>query len=310
MVDEVDEVDEVDQATESTSSAESTSSPGSVYDRRMTAIRPLTGADFPEVHRAFLEAFSDYAVPLTLSADDLREMIARRGWVPGASVGVFEGDRMVAFTLNGVGSWKGVPTGYDTGTGVVPSHRSRGLSRRMLEASYDLLRGQGARQYLLEVLQSNERAFEVYRRVGFEVTRRFQCWTCEPHDAGDRRVTPTEAIDLGAVRALFDVEPSWQNSIESLLRARAPRTTLAVFDGEALAGCAVVFANGDLPLLAVAPAHRRRGIGRSLLVSAASAAGKPLRILNVEIGYEPADRFLRACGAVETVRQYEMVRAL
>jgi ribosomal protein S18 acetylase RimI-like enzyme len=269
-------------------------------------IRPLEPGDFPLLLTTFNEAFSDYAVAFQLSADALAEMLLRRGYAPQASVGVFDGDRLVAFTLNGLGGWRGRLTGYDTGTGVVPSNRGRGLSSRMIDAATDLLRAAGARQYLLEVLQSNERAIRVYQRAGFEVTRALQCWSVDSSEASPP-LPPAAAIDWTEVARWFDVDPSWQNSIEAVGRARAPRTIYAATGGRLL-GCAVVFDNGDLPFLAVAPDARRNGFGRQLLRSA--SAGRALRVLNVDASSAAADSFLRACGATPTVAQWEMVRPL
>jgi ribosomal protein S18 acetylase RimI-like enzyme len=271
-------------------------------------VRSLVAADFDRVHAAFVEAFSDYDVPLQLSSEQLREMLRRRGWSPEASVGVFDGERLVAFTLNGLGTWEGRPTGYDTGTGVVPSHRGRGLSRTMIDAAFALLREHGAEQYLLEVLQSNERAFGVYRAAGFEVTRALQCWSVASSAEFPCEIEVTDSLDLDLLAGWFDVRPSWQNGIESMRRAAAPRVHLAAFDHGELAGGAIAFENGDLPLLAVAPAHRRRGIGRALLAAASRA--RPLRIVNVDPAGRGVAAFLTACGAEKTVAQWEMVRRL
>ncbi len=275
-------------------------------------IRSFSEDDFDAIHVAFLEAFGDYAVPIQLTPAQLREMVTRRGWDPGASVGVFDDGRLVAFTLNGLGTWQGIPAGYDTGTGVVPSHRSRGLSRTMLDESCALLRGLGVGQYLLEVLQSNARAFAIYRRSGFEVRRELQCWSFEADgDSGHERVLRQESVDWEAVRGFFDVEPSWQNSIDSVLRARAERVVLTVRSGLELEGCAVVFReSGDVPFAGVSRSARGRGIGRTLLGAAAREAVRPLRILNVDPRDAGIEAFLERCGAARTVRQWEMVRGL
>ncbi len=198
-------------------------------------------------------------------------------------------------------------TGYDTGTGVIPSHRGQGLSRQMLEASIDRLRAHGAVQYLLEVLQSNGRAFRIYRDAGFEVTREFQCWSVGAGDPADA-LTPLTTVDWQLVSTFFDVAPSWQNSIDSIRRAAAPRSIVGVDEGERLIGCAVVFDNGDLPLLAVERSARRRGNGRKLL--RAAAARRALRILNVDSALVDAGAFLQRCGAMKTVTQFEMLRRM
>lgn len=269
--------------------------------------RPLATDDFEMVHAAFLEAFGDYEVPFQISAEDFAEMLRRRGYEPAASVGVFDTDRLVAFTLNGLGDWNGRRTGYDTGTGVVPSHRGRGISRQMIDAACSLLRARGAEQYLLEVLQSNERAFAVYRDAGFEVTRELQCWSVGPA-SGPTIAAAVDSVAFDLVASFFDVMPSWQNSIESVGRATMPKTLFAVEKGDRLIGCAVVFENGDLPFLAVEASARRRGVGTALLTAAAN--GRSLRLVNVDASLASANSFLDRSGAKKTVAQFEMLRRL
>lgn len=265
----------------------------------MVTLRTLDDADFDTLHAAFLEAFSDYSVPFRPSPELLREMFTRRGWVPEVSVGVFEGERMVGFTANG---FDGV-TAYDTGTGVVPSHRRQGLSRRMFEFLAPILQEAGATSYLLEVIETNTAAEALYRGMGFRETRRFDCWFYEETEAAGRGArqlageTPARQED-----EWWDVEPAWQNSTASLRRAREPHLVL----GDER-GYAVVFPDsGDVPQLAVSREHRRQGIGRLLLDEARAIAGRPLRILNIDDRDEGIAAFLDACGARRFVRQIEM----
>ena len=259
-------------------------------------IRTLTAGDFEIVHAAFLEAFSDYVVPLTPSREQLLEMLTRRGWHPAASVGMFEGERMVAFTLNGVDG----DSGYDSGTGVIPSHRRHGLARTMMERSFELLRKHGCTRYVLEVIDSNTRAAELYRGLGFVESRGLQCWTF----ASDRDAVTFDGP--GTTRIAGDIEPPWQNRPASISRAREPHVTLG--DERAMA---ILFpGNGDLPHLAVRRDARRLGLGTQLLHAAAQRAGKPLRIMNVDERDEGIARFLETVGAKKMVRQLEMIRPL
>jgi ribosomal protein S18 acetylase RimI-like enzyme len=264
----------------------------------MSELRALRADDFDSVHAAFLEAFSDYVVPFALTREQLTEMLARRAYRPAASVGVFDEGRLVAFTLNGVDG----QTAYDTGTGVVPSHRRRGLGGAMLDFLLPRLREQGCTRYQLEVIASHTAAVELYRSHGFEETRGLQCWSFTDTGEGE-----TASDQEGTIHDEWcDVAPSWQNTTASIHRAR----DRYVIVGES-GGYAVLFpATGDLPQLAVQPEARRRGIGTRLLRRAAAVAGKPLRILNIDERDEGIASFLTAAGAARTVRQFEMLRTL
>jgi ribosomal protein S18 acetylase RimI-like enzyme len=260
-------------------------------------IRTLAHDDFDAIVAAFGEAFSDYVIPFNPTREQLREMLTRRGWAPHLSAGIWDGARMVAFTLNGFEH----RAAYDSGTGVVPSHRRRGLGREMMDFVLPLLREAGAGRYVLEVIESNAPALALYREVGFQERRRLQCWSYSTE------FPSPEPIARGAMHPEYcDVEPSWQNSTESIRRAQ-DRFEVVGDEG----GYAVVFpSNGDLVQLAVHPAARRRGLGTRLLRDAATIAGKPLRIINVDDGADHITMFLDAVGARRTVRQVEMERLL
>ena len=269
----------------------------------MVTFRTLAPGDFDTVVACFNEAFSDYAVSFSMSAPQLREICARRGVVFDLSVGAFDGDRLVGFTLNGFDG----QTAYDSGTGVVPSHRRKGLARAMMERIIPPLRDAGARRYLLEVIEPNTRAVALYESVGFATTRPLTCWKYERSGAGNAEIRP---IELDQVENFRDVEPSWQNSDAAIRRARDPRLILGAFDGDLLAGYAVVFPRThDLAQLAVRHTHRRRGIGSALLARAAAEAEGTLRILNVDARDDGIDAFLRR-RAEQFVRQREMALAL
>jgi ribosomal protein S18 acetylase RimI-like enzyme len=268
-------------------------------------LRPLTDEDFDSVYTAFLEAFSDYYVKMNPTREQFAEMLTRRGYFPAASAGTFDGNRLVAFTLNGVEG----PGAYDTGTGVVPSHRRHGLGRAVMERSYSLLREQQCTHYLLEVLEANVSAIALYRSGRFSESRRLQCWSFESTErqpANHLSSLEAKALDWKKCQTWWNVKPSWQNSTGSICRAREQFVVIGETDGYAI----LFPASGDLPQLAVNPGCRRQGIGTRLLRTAAVVANKPLRIMNVDDGDETVNRFLEAVGARRTLRQIEMQREL
>jgi len=257
-------------------------------------IRSLDGVGWDDLAEVFTEAFSDYAVAMRMTPAALAAMQVRRGYVASSSFGAWDGSRLVGFVL----TCRDGARVYNSGTGVAPGHRRGGLARELVER---VIASTPGAAYVLEVLEDNAKAIALYRAAGFVEVRRLQCWTY----AGEARpgaiaVDP----DLDGFAAEADVEPSWQNSMSSIRRAPEPPIVL----GDAR-GIVVVFAaSGDVPLLVVRRDARRRGHGRNLLAAAANAAGKPLRILNLDDRATGIAAFLEAAGATRTVRQLEMVR--
>ena len=265
----------------------------------MFVIRPLTGVSFDALAAAFNDAFSDYLVPMVMTPQQLAEMQTRRGYLAAASLGAFEGERIVGFVLTGIDGDRA----YNSGTGVAISHRRRGIGRELMRGVIDLLAARGSKSYQLEVIEDNVRAAELYRAAGFKERRRLQCWTFE----SDMKTTAKELAnaDLEAIAASADAELSWQNSLASIERASEPYVVL----GDER-GAAVVFPrSGDLPLLAVRREDRRQGIGSQLLRAAAKRAAKSLRILNIDDRERGIAAFMQAAGARPLVRQIEMILA-
>jgi ribosomal protein S18 acetylase RimI-like enzyme len=262
-------------------------------------IRSLKGIDYDVMAEAFNDAFSDYAIPAHYTVEYLRDLVLRRGYRPDLAVGAFDRKRLVGFVFNCLDG----DEAYNSGTGVVISHRRRGIARQLMERSIETL---PASRYVLEVIETNERAAALYRALGFEETRRFQCWTFDGRPglrpAGRAEARPT--IDL--LHSWCDMPLSWQNSVASIRRANEPYVLL----GDERGGAVVFPSNGDVPLLAVAPAHRRKGLGRALLAEAHAVAGKRLRVMNIDDREAGIAAFLERCGAQKLVRQIEMVITL
>jgi ribosomal protein S18 acetylase RimI-like enzyme len=135
-------------------------------------IKPLSGTDPEIIWNGFSKAFADYEVQINRT--QFMALIKRRGFDPDVSFAAFEGkENIIAFTLNGTGTFNGIPTAYDTGTGTVKEHRGKGLATKIFEHSLPFLNERNLKQYLLEVLQHNTGAVSVYTKLGFKVTREF-----------------------------------------------------------------------------------------------------------------------------------------
>lgn len=139
-------------------------------------IKSLEGIPFTEIHKAFTRAFIDYGLP-PMSIEQLRQMLSRRGLKQALSMGAFVDGKIVSFTLNGIDQWNGKLTAYDTGTATVKEYRGQGLARKVFNETVPVLKEAGVTQYLLEVLQHNDKAVNLYKGVGFEVTREFDYFT-------------------------------------------------------------------------------------------------------------------------------------
>ena len=286
----------------------------STYDCRF-----LSDGLFDLLHEKFLEAFSDYFIPFSLSKEQFQNHLLLNAVALESSIGCFVDGEMVGFSMNGFGDWNGRRTVYDAGTGVVPAFRRRGLSRRMFETMIPIFEERGYTQFLLEVITQNEPAVNLYESLGFGITRKLLLLEC-----GDRSNIPavwadgpeireTEVPDLATLEKLWDGSTSWQNSIEALARSRQFKTTLGAFDRDELVGY-IVYSKpfGRVAQMAVSPEHRNKGIGAKLVaaMNERTPAEHKLQVINLDSEIEDAVSLFKNLGFQERLAQYEMLREL
>ena len=281
-------------------------------------IKSLEKTDIETLVKAFEKAFADYDIQL--NADELKTMWKRRGFNSNLSFAAFEGEDIVAFTLNGAGNFNGQKMAYDTGTGTLKEYRGQGLATEIFEYSIPYLREANINHYLLEVLQHNIKAVSVYRNIGFEVTREFNYFVWKNEDINNeveniKISCSIETIDLGkhnSVSDFWDFYPSWQNSFEAINRASEDFISLGSFVDKKLVGYCVFEPNsGDVTQIAVDKLHRRKGIGSVLLHEASKLNKLPqTKLLNAETSCTSIVDFLKSKSIEITGKQYEMKKRI
>lgn len=244
--------------------------------------------------RTFCEAFSDYLVDASYMTEErIRARALKNNVDFDLSVGAFEGDSMVGFTLIGIDEWKGELAAFDAATGIVPGARGQGLVRRMFEYAAPALRTRGVGLFLLEVLKNNDRAIRAYTKAGFEIMREFACFELELAGVAHPELTGAcpvgghgesllfEKIDKGTVAtfsAYVDWQPSWENSFNAIRRIPGDLLMLGAFmRGECVGTVVYSPLFNWIMTLVVKPRFRRRGVGsglvRCLAASLSAATG-------------------------------------
>ncbi|SHJ55577.1 GNAT family N-acetyltransferase [Aquimarina spongiae] len=283
----------------------------------MITFKTLDGIDIKDIHSCFLEAFANYEVPFNITLDEFSYMLARRGCDFSMSYGAFSGNVLVGFVLNGIGIWNGIPTAYDTGTGIIPNFQGKGIAKDLFRFVIEDLVDKGQKQYLLEVIKTNTKAVQLYKELGFEVTRTYDYYVFENKDLdkvqSKQQVSVVfksiEKPDWGEITSFFSIPQSWQNNRESVERKLSHFKILQMLINETVVGYgAIEMHTGDIPLLVIHPDHRRKGLGTSLLkeLAAFSTSGM-IKMINIESSYEPFTRFFKYLQVPPGKGQYEMI---
>lgn len=279
-------------------------------------IKSLEYTDFDTLFHSFERAFADYDIHF--EKEEVRSMLTRRGYNPRLSFAAFDRGEIVAFTFNGIGTFHGIPTAYDTGTGTVKEYRGQGLAGQVFDFALPHLREAGIRQYLLEVLQNNDKAISVYRRMDFRTTGEFLCFrqTIEsirlPKAAAECTIEPVGIEFIQRSQSFADFLPSWQNSMESIIRGASGLTFLGATVGGSPAGfCVFDPATGDISQIAVSREFRRRGIATRLLQEAVQGMRTDyVKVLNIRSTDSTLPAFLESRNIPLASRQFEMVRGV
>lgn len=275
-------------------------------------IRNLEHTDFDTLFRGFEAAFFDYEIHF--NKEEVRSMLERRGYNPQLSFAAFDKDKIMAFTLNGTGMFDGILTAYDTGTGTAKEYRGQGIAGKIFTYSIPFLKEAGIRQYLLEVLQNNQKAISVYRRMNFHVTREFDCFRQSIQQVdfrggnADCTIAQTDVHAIRQAQTCCDFQPSWQNSTDSLERGASGLVCLGAFLAREMVGhCVFDVHTGDLAQIAVQGECRRKGIASRLLQEATARMKTDfIKILNIESGDRTMPAFLESKNIPLASKQFEM----
>lgn len=277
-------------------------------------IRQLTELDIPDLLNAINSAFADYIVPFQLNAAQLQFKMASENILPEWSVGIFEADRLIAFIMHGVRTAEGKIVVYNAGTGVLPEYRGQGLVGKMYDYLQPFLEENQVRQLVLEVIESNQSAIRAYEKDGFAIRRKLVCFGGELQTKS-RLSTPTSVEPLHEFlwedfQSFWDISPSWQSAIPSMDIVQP--VALGAFIDLELAGY-VLFnpVNKRIYQIAVAPQHRRKGIGTQLIAEVQQQlSNEKVKLNNMDEIAENLKLFLEKQGLTNDINQFEMVKNL
>jgi ribosomal protein S18 acetylase RimI-like enzyme len=247
-------------------------------------------------------------------------MIERRGYNPDISLGAFNENKLVAFTLNGIGDWNGELTAYDTGTGTIKEFRKQGIASRIFNESLPILRENNVTQYLLEVIKSNTGAFNLYKKAGFTVIRGFDYYISPKEKIiinpdklnKDLQIKEIKNPNYDELKTFWDFEPSWQNSIDSIKRKIDYFLILGVFENNTLSGYGIIEKHtGDIPQFAIAKQYRKKGGATTLFKHLLEYdKAESFKFVNTDADYEPFKKFAESLSFPPGLGQYEMIMKL
>lgn len=262
-----------------------------------------------EIRQSFNKAFEEYFVPIYLSAEQMAQKLMVEGYDASISPAVFSAHKPAGFILHGAGTYRGIPTAYNSGTGVLPAYRGQHLVQAMYEYILPILKERGFQKSLLEVIQENIKAKRCYEAVGFRVVREllsYKAQVAQPLLHKDVQEIKTPNWPLLA--SYWNREPSWQHSLQCLQRASDSYKIWGIFkDSELVAYAVINPLTNRVPSFAVAPAWRNQKNATKLFQHLQQLySSMPLTVINVDGQDDISNGFLKSLGLTPLVAQFEM----
>lgn len=269
----------------------------------------LKNLSLETVNDAFNKAFEHYFAPVNSTPAEMADRLKRDDLTMKLSTGAFDGEKLIGLMLQGGRQKEGKKTLYNGGTGVVMAARGQGLTLRQYDFMLPRVAEMGYNHLQLEVIRENAPAIHIYRKVGFEITRELDCFIGYVNEFATPpgiTITDRKAAVWQGSPVWHDYAPTWQHADASLKNLWEEVIVLTAMDGDERVGYLLSLPNGRVMQFAVAPQHRRKGIGRSLFSELQQRLGKMLNVVNVERMEQPLDMFFINLGLTPGFYQYEM----
>lgn len=284
--------------------------PSDLIARRVAELTPAQCA------AAMEHCFEDYVVPVRTTPEGWERRFRSEHLDPWASRVWFHGDRYAAALFITRRGW----TSRVGGMAIAKALRGSGLGKRVMREAIDDARTRGDHSLLLEVIEQNTPAVNLYTILGFRSMRRLVGWRWPLSDVVAGAVDT--GVDLDEVDALREIDPAdvarvahregeeglpWQLAPETLAAATLPARAFSL-DGRAFA----VVGNAQaetltLSALVVPRSERRRGWGMRMLGALRAAfPARPWQIVAIVPEELAPGFFLRAGWERMPISQFEM----
>ncbi|MGS2777681.1 GNAT family N-acetyltransferase [Robertmurraya sp. GLU-23] len=141
----------------------------------MLKIKRLKDCEISEAVEAWNIGFKGYYFDLTMTTETFMARMASEGLSDELSVIAFWNDKPVGLILNGIREFQGELIGWNGGTAVNKDYRSKGIGRRMLEATLDILEENNVKVSTLEAISENKGAIALYQSLGYDIIDYLEC---------------------------------------------------------------------------------------------------------------------------------------
>lgn len=267
-------------------------------------IKTLGNIDFDEFLDCFLVAFENYFVKMPTDKNYYKARWEAASVDFNLSYGLFDNERLIGFIIHAIDQRNGVVTAFNTGTGVIPEYRGKGIVKSIYEFAIKDLEQKGIEKSTLEVITKNEIAIRTYKSIGFEIYKKYRCFN------GTINLENYGAVDLEEIEFnKLDWENlpnqkfySWDNQKESIQKGNY--RFFRILKEKIIESFFVI--NPDTGYLAQFDLMSNSNEGWNRLFAGISQISDTIKINNIDEQLTKKIEYVNSIGLVNTVDQYEM----
>jgi len=279
----------------------------------------LVNVSFEELHKTFVDAFSDYAVDVSyMTPEVMQNRAIKNGYDPSLSVGANNDNTLVGFTLVGLDEHFEKSSAFDIMTGLVKDFRGKGIASEMFNFIKPSLKKKKVGHFYLEVLQDNKAAIRAYRKSGFKINRSLDCFVLKIKKFSvttplriPLQFSNSDKSRISNYATFSDWEPSWENSFNAIRRIPNDIIILEAKYSINHVGLIVYYPTLNwIMALLVDPKYRHMGVGSALLqklIEQLNGELNEVKFLNIPGNDEEFISFLKSSGFELILGQYEMI---
>lgn len=141
----------------------------------MLKIKRLKDCAISEAVEAWNIGFKGYFFDMTMTTEKFMARMASEGLSDEISVVAYWNDKPVGLIVNGIREFQGELIGWNGGTAVDKDYRGKGIGRRMLEATLDILEEKNVKVSTLEAISDNKGAIALYQSLGYDIIDHLEC---------------------------------------------------------------------------------------------------------------------------------------
>lgn len=277
----------------------------------MIKYKTLENVSVTILTETFNKAFSEYFVPLQLTKEQLELKFKSENVALYLSVGAFYNNQLVGFIFHCIDEINDKKKLYNGGTGVIKEFRGKQITQKMYDFILPKLIEKKVSQLELEVFKQNTFAINSYLKIGFIEQYELICYQTklEIQKINSKiEILKVEDFNWNSYKTFWNIEPTWQNGIETMNRIKQNITVYEANIEKKLVGY-LIFNNvtNRIHQLAVHSEFRKKGIGRTLLNQ---LNNKNVSIINLPNVSKETLRFYENIGFRITAEQIKMQKEL